>query len=128
MNLIDATFNASTVEAIMQNLKNDGSEWATKTFETLSKFSPTSMKITLKLLELGSEMDLQECLRIEYRLSQRCSEDHDFTEGSKCLHIPEFLSVKCKNASMTIYFVQVCGRCWWIRTNLQNGIRALWKE
>lgn len=87
INLIDATFNASSVEAVIQNLKNNGSEWATKTVETLSKMSPTSMKITLKLLELGSEMDLQECLRIEYRLSQRCSEDHDFTEGSKCVDL-----------------------------------------
>lgn len=100
INLIDATFNASSVEAVIQNLKNNGSEWATKTVETLSKMSPTSMKITLKLLELGSEMDLQECLRIEYRLSQRCSEDHDFTEGSKCDLNTQYSCLICEHRTI----------------------------
>lgn len=81
MNDINKSFNADSVEAIVENLKNSGSEWATKTVGILSKMSPTSMKITLKLLQLGGEMDLQECLGIEYRLAQRCCEDHDFIEG-----------------------------------------------
>ncbi|CAL8106406.1 unnamed protein product [Orchesella dallaii] len=87
MQEINKTFDATSVEAIIQNLKNSGSEWALKTVETLSKMSPTSMKITFKLLELGSEMELQECLGIEYRLSQRCSEDHDFKEGVRAVLI-----------------------------------------
>lgn len=81
LDVINKSFDSATVEEIIQNLKNGGSDWELKTVQTLSKMSPTSMKITFKLLELGSQMDLQECLGIEYRLSQRCCENHDFVEG-----------------------------------------------
>ncbi|ODN06385.1 3-hydroxyisobutyryl-CoA hydrolase, mitochondrial [Orchesella cincta] len=94
MDEINKTFDAASVEGILQNLKNNGSEWALKTIETLSKMSPTSMKITLKLLEVGSEMELQECLGVEYRLSQRCSEDHDFKEGVRALLVDKDQSPK----------------------------------
>jgi 3-hydroxyisobutyryl-CoA hydrolase len=78
---INELFGANTVEEIIANLKRNGSEWAVKTAETLEKMSPTSLKITMKGLEDGGNLDLQECLQVEYRLSQRCCEDHDFVEG-----------------------------------------------
>lgn len=84
---INELFNAESVEKIISNLKAHGSEWATKTATNLEKMSPTSLKITLKLLEMGASLDLQECLQIEYRLTQRCCEDHDFVEGSKKIQI-----------------------------------------
>lgn len=81
MEKINQIFSGLTVEQIIENLKSDGSEWANQTVNTLSKMSPTSLKITLRLLQLGSEMELQECLAVEYRLSQRCCENNDFKEG-----------------------------------------------
>ena len=33
--------------------------------------SPTSMKVTLRQLQEGSKLNLAECLKMEYRLSQR---------------------------------------------------------
>lgn len=50
--------------------------------KTLSLFqSPTSMKITLRLLLEGKSKSLAEDLNTEYRLCQRCVEDRDFYEG-----------------------------------------------
>ena len=43
--------------------------------------SPSSMKITLQQILNGGNMSLQECLQMEYRLSQRCMENNDFYEG-----------------------------------------------
>ena len=43
--------------------------------------SPVSMKITLRQLQEGINLNLQDCLEMEYRLSQRCIEDKDFYEG-----------------------------------------------
>jgi enoyl-CoA hydratase/carnithine racemase len=43
--------------------------------------SPTSMKISLRQLREGATMNLQQVLRMEYRLSQRCMLDHDYYEG-----------------------------------------------
>jgi len=82
---IDKLFNATSVEQILSNLKSDGSEWSLKTAETLAKMSPTSLKTSFKLLQMGEELDLQECLRVEYRISQRCCENHDFIEGVRAL-------------------------------------------
>ena len=39
------------------------------------------MKVTLRQLQMGETMNLAEILQVEYRLSQRCLEDHDFYEG-----------------------------------------------
>uniref|UniRef100_A0A3P9CAE1 3-hydroxyisobutyryl-CoA hydrolase n=1 Tax=Maylandia zebra TaxID=106582 RepID=A0A3P9CAE1_9CICH len=69
---IDRLFSASSVEGIVKNLKTDGSEFAKKQTETLSKMSPTSLKITLKQLQAGAALSLQDVLVMEYRLSQAC--------------------------------------------------------
>ncbi|KAK5986659.1 Short-chain-enoyl-CoA hydratase, partial [Trichostrongylus colubriformis] len=53
---INTAFQATSVEEIFENLKKDGSEWAQKQLKTLSKMSPTSMKVTFKQLEKGAKM------------------------------------------------------------------------
>jgi len=47
-------------------------------------------------LDLGASLDLQECLQIEYRLTQRCCEDHDFIEGVRALLVDKDQSPKWK--------------------------------
>ena len=39
------------------------------------------MKLTLRQLEEGGRLSLQDVLAMEYRLSQHCMEDKDFYEG-----------------------------------------------
>ncbi|XP_026833946.1 3-hydroxyisobutyryl-CoA hydrolase, mitochondrial isoform X2 [Drosophila erecta] len=84
---INKNFSADSVEGILENLQNDGSEWAKKTLETLSKMSPTSMKVTFRQLELGSQLSLAQCLIMEYRLAVRHLERSDFKEGVRALLI-----------------------------------------
>ncbi|GFO30323.1 3-hydroxyisobutyryl-coa hydrolase, mitochondrial [Plakobranchus ocellatus] len=91
---IDRLFAGSTVEAIFTDLEKEGSQWATQQLETLKKMSPTSMKITLRLLLEGRDKSLAEDLRVEYRLSQRCVEDHDFHEGVRAVLIDKDASPK----------------------------------
>ncbi|KAK2839478.1 hypothetical protein Q5P01_013218 [Channa striata] len=85
MSDIDRLFGSSSVEGIMQNIKADGSEFAKKQAETLSKMSPTSLKITHKQLQLGASLSLQEVLVMEYRLSQACMRGCDFYEGVRAV-------------------------------------------
>lgn len=40
--------------------------------QTLSKMSPTSLKITYKQLQAGATLSLSDVLVMEYRLSQAC--------------------------------------------------------
>jgi len=84
---INKHFSGESMEAIFTSLEKDGSEWAIKQLETLKKMSPTSMKITLRLLLEGKSRSLAEDLQVEYRLSQRCCEDKDFYEGVRAVLI-----------------------------------------
>lgn len=84
---IEKAFGADTVEQIIKNLHNDASEWAMSTLKLLSKMSPTSLKVTLRQLQLGKTMTLRECLQMEFRLAVNCVIDSDFKEGVRALLI-----------------------------------------
>lgn len=91
---IDRLFSSGSVEGIMQNLKADGSEFAKKQAETLSKMSPTSLKITYKQLQAGASLSLPDVLVIEYRLSQACMRGCDFYEGVRAVLVDKDQSPK----------------------------------
>lgn len=78
---ISHCFAGKSVEEIVARLHEDGSSWALSQLETLSKMSPTALKVTLRLLQLGRSMNLAQTLQTEYRLTQRCVADRDFHEG-----------------------------------------------
>ncbi|XP_069010989.1 3-hydroxyisobutyryl-CoA hydrolase, mitochondrial [Embiotoca jacksoni] len=82
---IDRLFSSSSVEGIMHNLQADGSEFAKKQAEILSKMSPTSLKITHKQLQEGGALSLEDVLVMEYRLSQACMRGCDFHEGVRAV-------------------------------------------
>lgn len=84
---INTLFSAESIEAIIQNLEKDGSEWSKKQLDTLRKQSPTSLKVAFRQLNEGSKLTLQEDLKMEYRLSQRFMEKHDFFEGVRAVLI-----------------------------------------
>ncbi|XP_065833633.1 3-hydroxyisobutyryl-CoA hydrolase, mitochondrial-like [Oscarella lobularis] len=85
MEQINDCFSASTIEGIFKSLENDGSDWAKSQLKALKKMSPTSMKVTLRQLQLGAKMSLKEDLEMEYRMSQQCMEGHDFFEGIRAV-------------------------------------------
>ncbi|GAB6032377.1 hypothetical protein CHUAL_011019 [Chamberlinius hualienensis] len=82
---INKIFGARSLEEIFQLLQEDGSEWALKHLETLKKMSPTSLKITFKLLQEGKRYDLKHCLEMECRLAFTCLKNHDFYEGVRAV-------------------------------------------
>lgn len=82
---IDACFAGDSVEAIMAALERDGSDWAKDTLATLNRMSPTSMKLTHAALRRAESMAFDDCLKMEYRLSQACMAGHDFHEGIRAV-------------------------------------------
>ncbi|XP_072252620.1 3-hydroxyisobutyryl-CoA hydrolase, mitochondrial isoform X2 [Leuresthes tenuis] len=97
---IDRLFSATSVEGIMQKLKADGSEFAKKQAETLSKMSPTSLKITYKQLQEGKKLSLQDVLVMEYRLSQACMRGCDFYEGVRAVLVDKDQNPKWNPATL----------------------------
>lgn len=100
MDKINSCFSANTVEQIIENLRQDGSPFATQQLKVINKMSPTSLKITLRQLMEGSSKTLPEVLTMEYRLSQACMEGHDFNEGVRSVLIDKDQSPKWNPASL----------------------------
>ncbi|CAF1316707.1 unnamed protein product [Adineta ricciae] len=87
--LINRLFSINTkdVETIFEQLKSDGSEFASKQLSTLEKMSPTSLKLTFEQLKRGQKLDLKDCLIMEYRMVQNVMNGHDFFEGVRSVLI-----------------------------------------
>jgi 3-hydroxyisobutyryl-CoA hydrolase len=100
---IDRIFGKKTLEDIFAELKKENTEWANKVLETLSKMSPTSLKVVFKQLREGKKLSLDECLKMEYRISQRFMMHHDFFEGVRALLVDKDKNPKWECA--TIYDV-----------------------
>lgn len=97
---INSCFDKPTMEDIISALEEDGTEWALQQIEVLNKMSPTSMKITLRQLQEGSKLNLAECLKMEYRLSQRFMEGNDFYEGIRAVLVDKDNSPKWNPSSL----------------------------
>nr|XP_061799953.1 3-hydroxyisobutyryl-CoA hydrolase, mitochondrial-like [Nerophis lumbriciformis] len=97
---IERLFSSSSMEGIMQNLKADGSDFAKRQVETLSKMSPTSLKMTFKQLQLGATLSLRDVLVMEYRLSQACMRGCDFYEGVRAVLVDKDQSPKWKPCTL----------------------------
>jgi len=80
--LIDRAFGHDTVEEIVAALEREAGEFATKTLELIVKRSPTSLKLTLRMLRLGRHSSsLVECLEREFAVGSEILRNHDFYEG-----------------------------------------------
>ncbi len=78
---IQTIFSASSVEAILERLDRDGSDFANNTARVMRSRSPTSLKLVFRQLREGRALDLKACLAMEYRLALRVLPRHDFREG-----------------------------------------------
>jgi 3-hydroxyisobutyryl-CoA hydrolase len=79
---IDRCFKGNTVESIIDALtKEEDKTWSEETIKTLSKMSPTSLKVTLSELRKGKQMVITDCFKMEYKLALRFLEKSDFIEG-----------------------------------------------
>ncbi|KAM7407834.1 hypothetical protein PAMA_003547 [Pampus argenteus] len=108
---IDRLFSSSSVEGIVENLKADGSAFAKKQAETLSKMSPTSLKITYKQLQAGASLSLPDVLVMEYRLSQACMRGNDFYEGVRAVLVDKDQSPKWSPSTLADVSDQSVEQC-----------------
>uniref|UniRef100_A0A8C6TBR0 3-hydroxyisobutyryl-CoA hydrolase n=1 Tax=Neogobius melanostomus TaxID=47308 RepID=A0A8C6TBR0_9GOBI len=79
---------------------SEGSEFTTKQAETLSRMSPTSLKMTFKQLQLGGALSLKDVLIMEYRMSQACMRGHDFYEGVRAVLVDKDQSPRWSPSSL----------------------------
>ena len=84
---VDRCFAADTVELIQAALEAEGTEWASTQLGLLEKRAPLSLKVTLRALRQGAALDFDDCMVMEYRLSQSFMAGSDFFEGVRAVLI-----------------------------------------
>lgn len=80
LEIIDRCFSAASVSEIFSRLADDGSDFAARTREILSKRSPSSLVWTLQALRDSGE-SLEGCLKKELALVSKATKHPDFREG-----------------------------------------------
>jgi enoyl-CoA hydratase len=78
---IDTIFSATSVEAILERLERDGSDWALDTAATIRTKSPTATKLAFRQIREGKNKSFDDCMRMEFRMVNRVIAGHDFYEG-----------------------------------------------
>jgi enoyl-CoA hydratase/carnithine racemase len=92
---IDEAFSAATLEEICARLERMDGDFAASTRAALGRMSPTSMKLTLRLLAQAKGETLSACLRREFRAVQRCvTPPADFFEGIRATLVDKDKSPK----------------------------------
>lgn len=111
---IDTAFAFNSVEEIVSALEAAGTEFAKHTLEILAKKSPTSMKVTLRLLRQGrNSASLEECLQREFDASHAVLNSAEFYEGVRAAVVdkdrnPKWNPATLQDVSQTLvdsYFV-----------------------
>jgi enoyl-CoA hydratase/carnithine racemase len=83
---IDRCFGQPTLPAILVALSAEGTDWATEQIAILRRMSPTSLCVSLELLQRGRVLSLDECLAAELALTRGVIHRHpDFCEGVRAV-------------------------------------------
>ncbi|MBL8781384.1 MAG: enoyl-CoA hydratase/isomerase family protein [Alphaproteobacteria bacterium] len=82
---IDGHFSHDSVEAIFASLESGTSLFAAETLKSLKTKSPTSLKVTFRQIREGRRLGFEECMRLEFRLTNRFMRGHDFYEGVRAV-------------------------------------------
>ncbi len=98
---IDRCFAGDTVEAIIAALEREDSEWAEKQLSIMAGKSPTSQKISHCQLRMGSRLNFDDCMIMEYRMSQHLMEGGDFFEGVRAVVVDKDMSPKWSPAALS---------------------------
>lgn len=91
---IDAAFDAPDVEGIVAGLISQGTDWADKLAQTILSMSPTSLKVTFEQLRRGADLEFDDCMRLEYRMTQAVMDGNDFYEGIRAVLVDKDKSPK----------------------------------
>lgn len=93
-------FGKDNLETIIASLQTSEATICQQALESLKKKSPTSLKVTLRALQIGANLNFDECMRQEYRLVNHFLQHHDFIEGIRALIIDKDQKPQWQPASL----------------------------
>lgn len=92
--VLEKYFGNDSIEGIMDALRCCEGEVSKRVLKSMESASPTSLKVTLEQLKRGKSMGLDECLRMEYQMTQNFMDKHDFFEGVRAILVDKDKSPK----------------------------------
>jgi enoyl-CoA hydratase/carnithine racemase len=81
---ISRIFSAERLEDLVETLRRAeqaGDEMAAGALAAMRRASPTSLAVTFRALNTGAMLEMDDCMRMEYRIVSRMLAGHDFYEG-----------------------------------------------
>lgn len=102
LHAIERHFARGDLKGLIDGLRNDGhaDAFAAKTLETILKRSPTSLNVTFLQIAAGAMLDMDECMRMEFRILNRMVAGHDFYEGIRATIIDKGATPHWKPATL----------------------------
>src|SRR5438477_214565 len=97
---IDRCFGAGSVEAIVAALRQEQGEWAKGGLAAMERASPLSLKLAFRLYERGARLEIEEALRLEFRVMQHVLEGHDFYQGVRAVLVDKDHKPRWQHASL----------------------------
>lgn len=79
--IIDQCFSHSNIQQILESLRKIDTKWSQKTLKTIAERSPTSLKVTLRQMQLGKDWSINQAFEREYNIAAHFMAHHDFVEG-----------------------------------------------
>lgn len=76
-------FSRPSLEETLKSLETaaSGDEFAARTLAILRSRSPTGLNVAFRQIMAGRALDMDECMRMEFRILNRMLQGHDFYEG-----------------------------------------------
>ncbi|WP_404933249.1 enoyl-CoA hydratase/isomerase family protein [Nitratireductor sp. L15S-10] len=78
-------FSFGSLAEILESLSGDQDEWARETLATIKKRSPTSLCVAFRQVRAGAMLEMDECMKMEFRILNRMLTGHDFYEGIRAV-------------------------------------------
>ncbi|WP_081784785.1 enoyl-CoA hydratase/isomerase family protein [Nitratireductor aquibiodomus] len=78
-------FSFGSLPEILESLAGDQDEWAQGTLATIEKRSPTSLHVAFRQVRAGAMLEMDACMKMEFRILNRMLAGHDFYEGIRAV-------------------------------------------
>jgi enoyl-CoA hydratase len=96
-------FTRGTLADLIESLRQAsaaGDEFSTVTLETLQKRSPTSLHVAFRQIAYGEMLEMDDCMKMEFRILNRMLTGHDFYEGIRAAVIDKGDTPKWRPATL----------------------------
>ncbi|HSW69885.1 MAG TPA: enoyl-CoA hydratase/isomerase family protein [Gammaproteobacteria bacterium] len=105
--MIEKCFSEKTIEKILDALDHYPDRWCQEVSAVLRTKSPTSLKVTLHALHAAAQLDFNEAMQVEFRLTSRFLQGHDFFEGVRAVlvdkdQMPKWEPAKLKDVTTAL--------------------------